>query len=498
MAAQRLKFGLWNFARQNPLLGSPVRALGRLSTRRSRETYRRKLQGAGPAVLPPDRYERPAAVSTQLWLAVTEDENAVRGATLLLNHLRVPYRKIARRELAARGRPDGIILFCGFDADEIAPFYASGQVVFSLTSDEASKLLPWNDGLLSPFAAGLIGRFFAACGDTWIVTGMLPPRLGFRLDDVEGRGLNDYLPAMLRRGWKPNLGLFMNGIAGAEAARRDLIAGLAREGAVEISPHAFAADDFIFFDFPRARPFSPREFARRWDAVKASFECWEMPISATLNAHFQAVSPDALPTLAADGVLWHYADIVPGKIGLAPSSAFLPSGDPTCTTGQIGGEVLQIYSGDPAVDCNQPGSLYDFLMHVDLDGPVAPFADRILRRVGLCLECGFPAFVTTHEYLLCRLSAKRHPELWDAVDAGLSAWPRAAVKKVTLSELGRICGDHTGTVIRSVSVRESGGFSVELSGSSSGCGFVTLWGRGKRRHFAIPPFSSPMTMEIAL
>jgi len=502
------QFQLWDFARRHPIPGRPIRFLAEMATRSYDQDYRRKLRRERADLLPADRYERPLECSTQVFVVTDPraDPDELIGARLLLNHLRIPYRCIDLTQWSAPSFPivDGsiLLLLCESSREPLArlqPFVSASNVLCAGQEAWSFKdLMPWNQGLLSARGASII-RFLMEAAAIPLFTGMLPARAALRLDDVAGRGLSAYLPPILKHGWKPNLGLFTDEVARADAAVRKALADQNREGWIETSPHAFSANDFIFFDFPNDRPWNEAEFQKRWNRVMKQFQEWSLPPSSVLNVHFHALSRICLPVLAAEGIRFHYSELALDQTDVEPGPHILPSGDPTATTGFTGNkDFLQIYSGDSTLNCNQPASLYDFLMHVKLSGQPFQSVERLLQRLRLTLNCGFASFVTTHEYLLSRLPLSTQAALWNQVDDGLPSLFPGPVKKVSMGELGRHCSDHTSTVVESVHQAGPGRWAIRLSGSSSGASCLVVFEKGKCREIPIPAFNTAYQVDFTL
>ncbi len=489
---QQVKFSAWNFARKHPFLGSPIRRLGKWSTTRVQESYRKSLADLGDAIIPRDRYLRTEANLVQVSLAAP-DGCDTRGIIQLLNHLRIPYRHLKNAVDIERNSSEFLIV-CGEKKDS---GIGRSRTIF-VSRQECWGLLPWNDGLRSDLSVNLVEKIFNASKDAALVTGMLPALIGFRLDDVEGAGAEVYLPALLRRGWIPNLGVFLHGLEKSESDCLASISALARDGAVEVSPHALSADEFIFFDYARGRPFSHEEFMKRWNLVKKRFLSWNLPISESLNAHFHSTSEVALRMLSEEGVLWNFSELAPDGMSRKPNRNYFPTGDPTLTTGQIDNPIRHIYAGDTAQDCNQLHSYYDFLMGRTGVDDVERAADKIGHRLALSVRSGFPAFVTTHEYLLSPWSAQGIEPLFDRVEEDIEALSKFRPQKGSLTDVGRVCGDHTDTVIESVKKISPEKLLVELSGACSGNGFVTLLWQGKCHYIKMPRFLGTKAMEIEL
>src|SRR5206468_11636970 len=131
---------------------------------------------------------------------------------------------------------------------------------------------------------------------------MLPALIALRLDDVAGENLNTYMVPMLDRGWKPNVGVFLKEMHEREPRIHTRLSSWARERLIDVSPHAFTANDFLFFDYPRGIPFSKIEFDAKWRQATTLFQQWGFPLSPVLNTHFHTLSACAQPILAEAGI----------------------------------------------------------------------------------------------------------------------------------------------------------------------------------------------------
>lgn len=516
MQFHRLKFRLWYFSRVYPTLGQPLRWAAQRATAGFMPAYQRRLERLGSQLFPADRYERPAGTPCQFVLLTDGASSAdLRGLTLLLNHFRIPYHRVAlgglpsllqaapvssrvvvgvgeapreaqRAVVATGARALGI----AFGAGQAA----SGPEVASL-SGAASALLPSHAGLRSPLTREFLGALLGS--EFPIITGMLPPQAGMRVDDVAGRSCRVYVDEMNRRGWRPNLGLFLQDFQPYAADAAPYLAALDGAGLVECSPHAQTAYDFLFFNYKDGEPFADSRFVAMWQDALAKFRGWGLQVCPVLNAHFHAHSSRAYPLLAQSGVKYVFSELAPDGIGAEPGPRYLPSGDPLCTTGQLdGGGMTQIHSGDPTLNCNLPSSTYDFLMHNDAGDAPVQAGRKIAERLTLSLETGFAAFATTHEYLLDPLSRAETAAMLDEADRGLQ---RSVVPfgRVAMSEIGRACENHTNIVLSSVAV-SAGGARVTLAGHSAGAATLAVFGQGRVAVHEVPAFNDGYVEEVRL
>lgn len=491
----RVEFALWNFARRNPALGKPIRYAGRLVMAGADARHRARMAAELDRILPEDAYERPADVPTQAWLV--SDRAAVEamgGARVLLNHLRIPYRVAPLSAVRDEGRRAALALAPGLDARAGDRLDATSVVAFGGTESGggAERLLPHLDGLRSEFAASVLRRIRDGLRQP-LVTGMLPPGIGLRLDDIRGEAAAEWLKPILERGWKPNLGLFLDAFAADENPAAPWFAALARAGAIELSPHAFSEDRLIFFDLPNHRRFEPPEAHALWAEAEGIMTRRGFPISSAINAHFHVLCPNMANVLAERGLRYLYSEYELGKHRLGADKRYWPSGDSLHATGRIHDcGILQLAAGDNMATLMNPSSRYDFLMHVK-PGDTDSAARRALERARLSLACGFPAFLTSHEFMLQKnLSGPEHAEIWTKIESGLD--DLGAPPKVGLEALGERCRDHRATVVWSVARQASGALDVELRGTGEG-GTLTVLGAGERS-VAVAPFQGRAQVRL--
>ena len=505
----RLKFRLWYFSRRYPTVGLPLRWAAQLATSGFESGYRRRLESLGDGLFPSDRYERAFTVPCQCTV-VTDGASPddLRGLTLLLNHLRIPYHRGGLRDVtattAAHSQQPALFLMVGATANAVASLSAMAprlQVVgFGSRTEEGpmvtrlsalpAGLLPYREGLRSALTRAVVQALIHA--EFPIVTGMLPPQAGMRVDDVAGTTCNRYVPELNERGWVPNLGIFLEDFRPEAAA---LLSRLDRAGRIECSPHAQNAYEFLFFNYKDGEPFAIDRFASMWSEAVRQFDEWGLAVCPVLNAHFHAFSQSAYPVLAASGVRYVFSELAPDHVDARPGPHYLPSGDPICTTGQPGAEVMwQIHSGDPTLNCNLPASTYDFLMHNDGRDVRLQAGRKIADRIALSLETGFAAWATTHEYLLDRLSQADTAVMLDESDRRLVGATVPFVK-APMSAIGRACENHSTAVIDSVETTATGA-RVSLRGGASGGDALAILGTGKLALREVPAFNGSHFEEI--
>jgi hypothetical protein len=533
----RMKFQLWDFARTHPFLGKPIRAAGKYFIQREVKKYQRKLTALGKTILPKDRYLRAKEIPTQVIVISNgrHDSDSIFGIRLMLNHLKIPYRMIDMKAYrTAHQNKDqhvNLVISCE-DMESISEKQSTvfqdrthvlfprkppdigkdfqrlenttvkayvGPNHFLIIDSDPARLLPHRDGLRSLFFADILSAIKHSLS-TPLITGMLPPYVGLRIDDVKGEGCENYLPILIKSGWKPNLGIFLEDLLKSESNAIEYFSDLAKKECIEFSPHSFTANRFIFFDYPKGIPLNKEQFEKTWKYVRSLFASWKLPISKVINAHFHVISKSCIEHLCAEGIRYFFSELPPDSLSPVPDPTFFPMGNPVFTTGQDNhDEFLQIYSGDPASTCTDVDSLYDFLMHSDLEkGPDDPVS-RIMKRLELSLNCGFAAFLTTHEYLLNDLDMEIMNAICNNTEDQIRKLDIGPVKKVPMSALGESCSEHRNVIIHSVKTYGPNKWGVELVGRSEGLGVLSIVGKGKTSQFVpIPSFTEQIEIPVEI
>jgi hypothetical protein len=330
-----------------------------------------------------------------------------------------------------------------------------------------------------------------------LVTGKFAPLVGLRIDDVEGHGLETWLPAMVAHGWQPNLGLFINSFSAGDNPAAPSLAAHCRDRRCDVSPHAFDASTFLFFDYPWGRPYSRDAFLERWRQAQFCFTRNNLPLSPVLNTHFHVLSRTAADMLAPAGIEYFFSELTLDGMNPEPDRGNWPSGDATLCTGRsdVSG-IYQLSSGDYILDVMQPRSNYDFMMHGGEEGPDKARA-RIKRRLTLSLDCGFPAYITTHEYFFRTWpDAASHEGLWAGVDEDLSRAGWGQVRKAPLKDIAISAKTARRSQIVAVSTGQNA-LKVRVRGMGEGADSLTVVGRG-RAVYVSAAGSAERTVEVPL
>ena len=83
------------------MIGSPVRAIGKLSTTNFMKKYNNYLRKQGTDIFPLDRYKREENIPKQFHLIKSDfaSKNDLKSIEMLLNHLRIPFSLTSLSEM---------------------------------------------------------------------------------------------------------------------------------------------------------------------------------------------------------------------------------------------------------------------------------------------------------------------------------------------------------------------------------------------------------------
>jgi hypothetical protein len=113
------------------------------------------------------------------------------------------------------------------------------------------------------------------------------------------------------------------------------------------------------------------------------------------------------------------------------------------------------------------------------------------------LDCGFPAYVTTHEYLFQSWTGLgRHQTLWSEVDRGLADTGWGPVQKASLGEIGATAKAARATTIFSVAPAGSGMLEVAVRGG--GADTLTIMGGGSIRSVPMAAGAAERTINVPI
>ena len=514
----KLKFNLWYYSKKNALIGKPINLLGKVATLNFLNNYKNQIKKNFNHYVPADRYERESSTPKQFYLINNEKNSSLEilGLKILMNHFRIPFTEVNLKEIDQSlmdNISETIFLICiKASSDELKKLNTTfnnkiEQIInfdstasnadivlnnLSTIKNDPKEILPFNFGLRSLIVKNFTDILLSS--KKLIISGFMPPHIGMRIDDVIGKKIDEYLPILLKHKWKPNLGIFTDSFNNYENTTTKLISSEDNLNNIEISPHAYNVRNFIFHNYSNGKSFTEENFKKNWNRVKEKFKKCNFKISPVLNAHFHAFSQECLNTIKENGIKYIYSELFPSKMIPVPNKKYLPSGDPINTTGQISDSIIQVYSGDSVMDCNQKRSYYDFLMHMKNSNKVDAALKRIITRLDLSLRTGFASFFTTHEYLLNELNQDELSLLFDKID-GYIVNNKLSPSKNSLSEIGRNCENHSNVIIYSIK-RENDKYSILLTGKSNGDFYLSAFGNGKINFFKFSNFTEKKIVEI--
>lgn len=136
----------------------------------------------------------------------------------------------------------------------------------------------------------------------------LPPFVTMRIDDVSGP--LDWIHTANDFGIKPWGGVFIDDISSAEAAE---LSALAHSGLATISIHAFAVDDFFYFD-PAGQNFPDAVIASHFLAGTQWHTANNIPISKYIVPHYYQIGTNAFGGLTNWGAEYLAVPQAPGGV----------------------------------------------------------------------------------------------------------------------------------------------------------------------------------------
>ena len=514
----KLKFYLWYYSKKNIFIEKPINLLGKISTLNFLNNYKKKIKKKFSEYMPVDRYERENSIPKQFYI-IKDDKNStyeMLGLKILMNHFRIPFTEISLKKFdpsLVNNITESIFLISiqlsseklkkitAIFSNKIEKIINFGSIDFNrdnisdnlcTINNNPEELLPFNMGLRSLIVEKFTDILLSSKKP--IITGFMPPHIGIRIDDVMGKKIDKYLPILLKHNWKPNLGIFTDSFKDYKNNITKYISSQNNLNNIEISPHAYNVRNFIFHNYSNGKPLTEKTFKKNWNIVKEQFKKCNFTICPVLNAHFHAFSKECFDILKKNGIKYIYSEFAPSKIMPIPNKKYLPSGDPINTTGQASENIIQVYSGDSVMCCNQKNSYYDFLMHTKNSNKINNAFNRIVTRLNLSLKTGFASFFTTHEYLLNKLNEDELSLLFEKIDSYIVKSKFSPVK-TSLSEIGRNCENHTNIIIYSIK-KEDNKYSILVKGKSNGDFYLSSFGNGKINFFKFDSFTEKKVVEI--
>ena len=114
--------------------------------------------------------------------------------------------------------------------------------------------------------------------------------------------------------------------------------------------------------------------------------------------------------------------------------------------------------------------------------------------MSLSLSTGFATFITTHEYLINKLKLENLSEIFLMIDDFIKS-NKLKPKKVSLSEIGRACENHTNIIIQSVKNNKND-LEINLNGKSNGDFYLTIFGNNKMEVVKFPSFIENVNVKV--
>ena len=505
-------FEVWRLSNRNVVLRSPVRFLAQLVYWNFEDSWKKTLRENRDKNNFHNRYVREGKIPTQV-LVITDKNLSnleYEGVSLLLNHIRVPYRVNYIND-----NPNlSLVIFtdetiyekkrkeCKWDKNTAFIVFSSqirndkeirpNNRVF--IKESSTKFLPGYDGLRSEFAARTI-KAIRQIVTIPLVTGMSKRSVGLRIDDVKGAQITSYLSQIVKHGWLPNLGIFVDELMKNKGDVISYLSDLDKKEIVSISPHSYSSDDYIFYNYAKGRPFNNVEFSNIWVDVLGKFEKLNLTISPVINAHFHALSRSAALQMSEIGAKYFFSELSVDHHTLIPDNGYWPAGDPVCSTGKIDPSgVYQLSSGDCVLDKLNRRSRYDFLEHVG-NYDLHKIRKRILDRLQLSVECGFAAYITTHEYLINEMGLEQNKILWEVIESELYETLGHDLNKESLCNIARNFEVMNYSSLNSVTVKEDS-LVVEMIGTTNSADNLTVFSNNNLVNISVPEYKNSCEIVI--
>jgi len=506
-----LKFKLWILSNTYLFLKPLIRYLGRLFGKIIERSWKDKLAKKLVNISPNNEYVRDENVFVQVMVITSGDDchNEINGIDLLLNHMRVPYYidnmqsigdkfiynlslvifsdrfTYERNKFLYSWNKDTVFLIFNERTKNINTGKENDSIFF--IKGLAYKLLPSYDGLRSEFAANVINTIKKIVKIP-LVTGMPTKSIGLRIDDVKGDNADLYLNEILKYGWYPDLGIFLDDIKKCKKSTNQFLSDLNKNDKISVGPHAYSNEKFIFYNYPRGVSYSKVEFDGIWSDVLSQFEKYGFNLSPVINAHFHVLSKSSASKIVKNGVKYFFSELEIGKHQPVPNKEHWPSGDPINCTGRFNDSgVFQLSSGDNILDTLSSKSYYDFLMHSN-DFNLDTIRKRVLRRLKMSLDCGFAAYITTHEYLINDMGLDKNKELWRLIDLDLQKKLDYKVIKSSLGGIGIEFEVMRNSMINSVRFNK-GVLNIEMKGSVKSNDSLSIFKDNKIFNILVPSYT---------
>jgi hypothetical protein len=120
---------------------------------------------------------------------------------------------------------------------------------------------------------------------------------------------------------------------------------------------------------------------------------------------------------------------------------------------------------------------------------------RILRRLKTSLDCGFAAYITTHEYLLNEMGYEKNKELWNLIDSDLKQKLDYEIRKDSLGNIGREFETIRKSVVNSIRL-DGGLLKIEMTGDAEVKSRLTVFQNNKIVYLSIPAYKNICKVEV--
>ena len=312
--------------------------------------------------------------------------------------------------------------------------------------DNPEILLDTIDGYRCDLVRKIVNIFFKS--SFMILTGILPPTVGMRIDDVTGSN-HKYLEHIQKNKWYVNLGVFLNKF-GNNLRYNKLMSKLNRSLKIEISPHSLDENLFLHFDYINGREFDNKSIKKNITITNNFFKKYKILKSDVINPHFHTFSEK----MFNKKFNYVFSEFELNKNTIKPSSKYLPSGNPLATTGQITNKnFIQLYGGDSCTFSNLNNSNYDFLRKLNKRKKLSEAYQKIVKKIDLSLLTGFPCFITTHEDLIYKFNLTNFNILLKKVNNFLNNHPMKPTKS-SMTDIGINCYNHTNLILDKIQPKD--------------------------------------------
>ena len=113
----------------------------------------------------------------------------------------------------------------------------------------------------------------------------------------------------------------------------------------------------------------------------------------------------------------------------------------------------------------------------------------------MSLDCGFAAYITTHEYLINNIGKVDNKMLWSLVESDLEKELEYKVHKKSLFSIGREFETRRKSIINSIKL-EDGLLKVEMIGSTNSDDNLTVFRNNKLENVVVSTYVDKLEVTI--